>query len=55
MASLPSFSNFAKIYSPFFQRASCPFIGSSKRSKGQEDEPSMMTKVAAQAQKEALP
>ena len=54
-ASLPSFSNFAKIFSPFFQRALCFFIEFSERSEGQDDEPPMMIEVATQDQKEALP
>ena len=54
LASLPSFSNFAKISSPFFQHALYPFTESSYRSEGQEDEPPTMAKVAAQTQKETL-
>ena len=55
LASLLSFSDFAKVSSPFFQRALCPFIESSKRSKGQEKELPMMVEVVAETQKEALP
>ena len=54
LVSLLSFSDFAKVSSPFFQRALCPFIESSKRSKGQEELP-MMVEVVAETQKEALP
>ena len=53
-ASLPSFSNFSKISSPFFQHALYPFTESSQRSEGQKDEPPTMAKVAAQTQKETL-
>ncbi|KAK9986777.1 hypothetical protein SO802_031728 [Lithocarpus litseifolius] len=31
--------NFAKIFSPFLQRASCSFVESSEKSEGQEEEP----------------
>ena len=47
--SLPSFSNFAKLSSPFFERALCPFIESFKRSKGWGEELPLMAEVAAQA------
>ena len=36
--SFPSFSNFAKISSPFLQRAMCSFTESSEKSEGQEEE-----------------
>ena len=55
LASLLSFGNFAKVSSPFFQRALWPFIESSKRSEGQEKELPMMAEVVAKTQKEALP
>ena len=35
--SLPSFSNFVKVSSPFFQHAMCSFTESSRKSKGQEE------------------
>ena len=52
--SLPSFSNFAKISSPFFQRVLCSLTVSSEGSKGQEDEPPTMAKAVTQIQEKAL-
>ena len=36
--SLPSFSHFAKVFSPFLQRAMCSFTGSPKKLEEQEEE-----------------
>ena len=36
--SLPSFSHFAKVSSPFLQLAMCPFLESSKKPEEQEEE-----------------
>ena len=36
--SLPSFSHFAEVSSPFLQLAMCSFSGSSKKSEEQEEE-----------------
>jgi len=41
---LPSFSNFAKVFSPFFQRAICSFTESFEELEGQEGEPPMMVR-----------
>ena len=38
LVSLPSFSHFAEVSSPFLQLAMCFFSGSSKKSKEQEEE-----------------
>ena len=53
--ALPYFSNFAKISSPFFQRAMCSSIDSLEKLEKQEDEPPMMVGVVAQIQEEVLP
>lgn len=53
LTSLPSFNNFAKISSHFFQHALYSFTESFDGSKGQEDEPPIMTEVVAKVQKEA--
>lgn len=53
-ASLPSFRNFAKISSLFFQRALCSFIESFEGLEEQENEPPMMAEVITKAHKEAL-
>ena len=55
LASLPSFSNFAKVSSPFFPCASYSFIESSERLEGREEELPMMAEVVAQAQNKVLP
>ena len=36
--SLPSFSRYAKVSSPFLQLATCPFLESSKKPEEQEEE-----------------
>ena len=36
--SLPSFSRYAKVFSPFLQLAMCPFLESFKKPKEQEEE-----------------
>ena len=38
LVSLPSFSHFAKVSSPFLQRAVCSVTGFSKQSEEQEEE-----------------
>ena len=49
---LPSFSNFAKISSNFFQRAMSSSIKSLEELEGQEDRPPMMAEAMTQIQKE---
>ena len=53
--SFPSFSNFAKVSSPFLQHALCSFVESSKKSEGQEKGPLMTVDVATPYQEKALP
>ena len=52
---LPSFSNFAKISSNFFQRAMSSSIKSLEESEGQEDRPPMMAEAMTQIQEEVSP
>ena len=53
--ALPYFSNFAKISSPFFQRAMRSSIDSLEKSEKQEDELPTMVEAVAQIQEEVLP
>ena len=41
--SLPSFSHFAEVFSPFLQLTMCSFLGSSKKSEEQEEETRLHT------------
>ena len=50
----PSFSNFAKISSHFFQRAMSSSIKSLEESEGQKDKPPMMAEAMTQIQEEVL-